>query len=81
VVTTRLAASGVEVAIQDNGRGMSDEQIENIFDPGFQKSGSRIASGNWSLFNARQIVFEHGGDIRISSTEGKGTTVWVTLPA
>jgi signal transduction histidine kinase len=81
VVTTRLATAGVEVAIQDNGRGMSPEQIENIFDPGFQKSGSRIASGNWSLFNARQIVFEHGGDIRISSTEGKGTTVWVTLPA
>ena len=52
-----------------------------IFDPGFQKSGSRIASGNWSLFNSRQIVFEHGGEIRISSMEGKGTTVWVTLPA
>jgi len=81
LVTTRRSEAGVEVAIQDDGRGMSAEQIENIFDPGFKQSGSRIASGNWSLFNSRQIVFEHGGDIRISSTEGKGTTVWVTLPA
>ena len=81
VVSTRLAGAAVEVAIEDNGRGMSPEQIENIFDPGFKTSGSRIASGNWSLFNSRQIVFEHGGDIRISSMEGKGTTVWVTLPA
>ena len=81
LVSTRLNGGGVEVAIEDNGRGMSDEQIENIFDPGFKTTGSRIASGNWSLFNSRQIVFEHGGDIRISSSEGKGTTVWVTLPA
>jgi two-component system, NtrC family, sensor kinase len=81
VVSTRLAGEGVEIAIKDNGRGMSPEQMENIFDPGFKISGSRIASGNWSLFNSRQIVFEHGGDIRISSSEGKGTTVWVTLPA
>jgi signal transduction histidine kinase len=81
LVKTRRAAAGVEIAIEDHGRGMSAEQIENIFDPGFKTSGSRIASGNWSLFNSRQIVFEHGGDIRISSMEGKGTTVWVTLPA
>jgi signal transduction histidine kinase len=67
--------------MEHNERGMSADQIENIFDPGFKIPGSRIASGNWSLFNSRQIVFEHGGDIRIASSEGKGTTVWVTLPA
>ena len=81
VVSTRLAGSAVEIAIADNGCGMSAEQIENIFDPGFKVvSGNRISSGNWSLFNSRQIIFEHGGDIRIDSVEGKGTTVWVTLP-
>ena len=81
VVSTRLAGAAVEIAIQDNGRGMSAEQVENIFDPGFKVvSGNRISSGNWSLFNSRQIIFEHGGDIRIHSTEGKGTTVWLTLP-
>ena len=60
---------------------MSDEEIENIFDPGFKKSGSRMAAGNWSLFNSRQIVFEHGGEIRIESELGKGTTVCVSLPS
>jgi signal transduction histidine kinase len=81
VVSTRVAGSAVEIAVRDNGRGMSAEQVENIFDPGFKVvSGNRISSGNWSLFNSRQIIFEHGGDIRIDSAEGKGTTVWVTLP-
>jgi signal transduction histidine kinase len=81
VVSTRVTGSAVEISIRDNGRGMSAEQVENIFDPGFKVvSGNRISSGNWSLFNSRQIIFEHGGDIRIDSAEGKGTTVWVTLP-
>jgi signal transduction histidine kinase len=80
VISTALADSQVRVKIQDNGRGMSAEELDNIFDPAFRVSESRVASGNWSLFNIRQIVFEHGGDIHIESTEGKGTTVSVTIP-
>jgi two-component system, NtrC family, sensor kinase len=59
---------------------MSPEEIESIFDPGFKVYGTRVSSGNWSLFNSRQIIFEHGGDISIDSAVGKGTTVCVTLP-
>ena len=80
VVSTRLTDSFVEVRIQDNGKGMSPDEVENIFDPGFRVSEARVSSGNWSLFNIRQIVFEHGGDIRIDSAEGRGTTVAVTIP-
>jgi signal transduction histidine kinase len=80
VVSTRLADSLVHVRIQDDGRGMSPEEVENIFDPGFRVSEARVSSGNWSLFNIRQIVFEHGGDIQIDSAEGRGTTVCVLIP-
>ncbi len=80
VISTHRVGERVEIAVEDNGRGMSDEEIENIFDPGFKKSGTRMAAGNWSLFNSRQIVFEHGGEIRIESKVGKGTTVCVSLP-
>jgi len=79
-ISTRLADSSVLVTIRDNGRGMRPEEVENIFDPGFRVSEARVSSGNWSLFNVRQIVFEHGGDIQIESAEGRGTTVCVSIP-
>ncbi|MFB3827034.1 MAG: sensor histidine kinase [Bryobacteraceae bacterium] len=79
-VSTRLEDSTVQVTIRDNGRGMAAGEVENIFDPGFRVSDDRVSSGNWSLFNVRQIIFEHGGDIQIESAEGKGTTVCVTIP-
>jgi signal transduction histidine kinase len=80
VVTSEKIDSTVQVRIQDNGRGMEPEELENIFDPGFKVTAGRVSTGNWSLFSSRQIVFEHGGDIHISSTPNEGTTVSVILP-
>jgi signal transduction histidine kinase len=80
VVSTRRSVALIEITIRDTGCGMSPEEIESIFDPGFKVYGTRVSSGNWSLFNSRQIIFEHGGDISIDSAVGKGTTVCVTLP-
>ncbi len=80
LVTSRQNLDEVEIAIEDDGKGISQEERENIFDPGFRVSGGRVATGNWSMFNSRQIVREHGGDIRIASSEGQGTRVTVTLP-
>ena len=79
-IVSRSVDSNVEVSIRDNGRGMPASELDNIFDPAFKVDGQRVRSGNWSLFNSRQIVFEHGGDIQISSALGKGTKVTVTLP-
>lgn len=80
VISTEQKNSQVEVRIRDNGRGMSSEELETIFAPGFKVSEGRVSTGNWSLFSSRQIIYEHGGEIRIDSAEGKGTTVSVTLP-
>lgn len=79
-VASRRRDTGIEVTIEDNGRGMAPEELENIFDPAFKVSEGRVSSGNWSLFSSRQVIFEHGGDIRIRSAVGEGTTVSVTLP-
>jgi signal transduction histidine kinase len=79
-VSTRRVNSHVEIRIEDNGRGMPPEEVEGMFDPTFKVSGERVRSSNWSLFNSRQIVFEHGGDIHAYSVVGKGTTISITLP-
>ena len=80
LVSTQQVDSMVRVSIQDNGRGMEESELETIFDPGFKVKAGRVSTGNWSLFSSRQIVFEHGGEIQISSEPGKGTTVDVLLP-
>jgi two-component system NtrC family sensor kinase len=80
VLTTRQIHSQVEVTVEDNGKGMSAQELANIFDPAFKVKGDRVSTGNWGLFSSRQIVREHGGDIEIQSTLGQGTKVLVTLP-
>jgi signal transduction histidine kinase/pSer/pThr/pTyr-binding forkhead associated (FHA) protein len=80
VLTSRQIHSQVEVTVEDNGKGMSAQELANIFDPAFKVKGDRVSTGNWGLFSSRQIVREHGGDIEIQSTPGQGTKVLVTLP-
>jgi signal transduction histidine kinase len=80
LVSTERVDAMVRVKIQDNGRGMDESELETIFDPGFKVTAGRVSTGNWSLFSSRQIIFEHGGEIQISSVPGKGTTVDVLLP-
>jgi two-component system, NtrC family, sensor kinase len=75
--------SDAEIAIRvcDNGRGIPAERLPSLFEPTFAVKGGRVASANWGLFSSRSIILEHDGQIKIESTEGKGTTVTVTLPA
>lgn len=79
-VRTRQKQEGIEVSISDNGRGIEKDRLHNIFEPGFHETAGRMASGNWSMFNARQIVREQGGEIGIDSQLGAGTTVTISLP-
>jgi signal transduction histidine kinase len=79
-IQTRGEKGEVSVTIQDNGRGMKPEAVETLFDPSFKVDGGRVSSGNWSLFNSRQIIYEHGGDISVRTAEGQGTEIQVTLP-
>jgi signal transduction histidine kinase len=80
LVSTQKVDSMARIRFEDNGCGMDGLELETIFDPGFRVTAGRVSTGNWSLFSARQIVFEHGGEIQITSEPGKGTTVDVLLP-
>ena len=72
VVTSRQRGTDLQVEFTDNGRGLNQQEIDTIFDPGFKVSQGRVATGNWSMFSSRQIVREHGGEIHIESERGKG---------
>jgi signal transduction histidine kinase len=77
-VWCREAGANLEVGVQDNGCGMSPDQVQSAFEPFFTtKKGTGTGLG---LFITRQAVEAHGGTIRIESDPGKGTLISVSLP-
>jgi PAS domain S-box-containing protein len=65
--------------VSDTGHGIAPETIPKIFDPYFTTKAQGKGTG-LGLSVVFGIVKEHGGDIRVHSTVGKGTTVKVYLP-
>jgi PAS domain S-box-containing protein len=79
-VTTRVVGGNIEVAIADNGCGIAAENVEKIFDPFFTTKEIGRGTGQ-GLAIARAIIFDkHGGDIRVNSERGVGTTFTIVLP-
>ncbi len=72
-------ASGqlVRVTVIDNGCGVPSELLEKIFTPFFTTKAHGTGLG---LAICRQIVHEHGGEISVASTVGKGSTFIIELP-
>ncbi len=70
--------NAIEIEIRDDGRGMSKEQISNIFKPFYTTKEGGTGLG---LFISYLIVARHGGAIMVESFEGKGTSFRIYLPA
>ncbi len=67
----------VLVSFIDTGSGMSAENLGHIFEPYFTTKPSGTGLG---LLIVRRIVREHGGELSIESSEGKGLTLTIRLP-
>lgn len=80
-ISIRTSATNDNVLIQvsDSGVGLSPEQIQGIFDPGFTKTGSRVRAG-LGMFTSYNIVQKHNGQIKVESALGEGSTFTITLP-
>ena len=64
--------------VEDTGCGIPEKDIEHIFDR-FVVTGGNAGAG-LGLSICRELMTHMGGTIKLKSTEGKGTTVWITLP-
>jgi two-component system sensor histidine kinase HydH len=78
-ITVMLRAQGsmAVVEVTDNGRGMTAEDLPNIFRPFYIPNSENTGLG---LSLARRIVEGHHGRIDVTSTVGSGTTFTVVLP-
>lgn len=79
-VATRFAVDeGIaDIIIADNGPGIEQENIEEIFEP--FKSGKGQSGTGLGLSVARKIVREHHGRIVVDSRPGEGTSFRIRLP-
>jgi signal transduction histidine kinase len=69
------------LTISDHGVGIAPEDIERIFERYEQATTSRAHAGlGLGLYIVRQIVEAHGGQIRVESQRGAGSTFIVELP-
>ncbi|MDX1764327.1 MAG: ATP-binding protein [bacterium] len=66
----------IAVDIADQGKGMTSEEVERIFDPFFSTKATGVGLG---LAVCHRIVEEHGGKIDVESHVGSGTTFRVSL--
>ena len=77
-----VEADQVKIAITDQGIGMSAEQAEKAFEKFFRGDSSNTATGGLGigLTITKNIMDAHGGDIRICSQPGAGSTITLTFP-
>lgn len=77
-VKTWYVDTAVNVAIADDGGGISTDMMNRIFTPFFttKENGSGLG-----LTFAHRIIKDHGGNVSVTSSKGKGATFHVSFPA
>ena len=76
-IKTKKNNGGVEISISDEGRGMSNEELKDIFEPFYT---TREKGTGLGLAISYKIVQAHNGDIWAVSEPGKGTTFIIQIP-
>ena len=68
----QIEGKGFSIIVRDNGKGISEDELDKVFIPFYttRENGSGIG-----LSLCKQLIRKQNGDIRIKSTQGKGTSV------
>ncbi|MEM9077103.1 MAG: hybrid sensor histidine kinase/response regulator [Bacteroidota bacterium] len=82
-INSRLLEESVVLEVQDNGNGISKEDIRKILNPNehFSKLGTEKEPGTGlGLVLCQSFVHKNGGTLKIKSEEGKGSTFYFDIP-
>jgi signal transduction histidine kinase len=77
IVTTRLEEGKIFASVRDSGCGISEDNLEKVFEPHFSTKSHGHGLG---LSNCKRIVENHHGQISVSSKAGEYTEFQITLP-
>lgn len=83
ITLTQVNNSMLSIAVQDNGEGISNDDLKQIFNP-FKRSQEQTQTQKkgvgLGLAIAQKIVHQHDGTIHVSSSPGAGAIFTITLP-
>lgn len=81
-IGAEVKGATVEVRVQDSGRGIGEEEMENLFDPYRRKGneGQELSGLGIGLALSKMIVESHGGKISVESQKDKGSIFRFTVP-
>ena len=79
-VEAQRARYEVRCSVSDTGAGMTEDQLERVFDPFWQADRRSRTGFGLGLKISKCIVEAHGGTMRVSSALGAGSTFSFTLP-
>ncbi|MBL0215242.1 MAG: HAMP domain-containing protein [Myxococcales bacterium] len=78
ILRTRPDGDRVIIEVEDSGVGIPSDVLPRLFDPFFS---TKDGGNGLGLALTQQIVRDHGGDVEVASTVGRGTTFTVRVPA
>lgn len=78
-LTWAVESAHVEIMVVDNGNGIRESDLENMFKPYFTTKKQSGGTG-LGLIITRNIVEAHGGAVRLANNPGGGVTAQVILP-
>jgi PAS domain S-box-containing protein len=76
-VVTSCSDTHLEISFEDNGAGISVEDMAHITEPYFTRKKNGTGLG---LFIVQRILHEHGGHLELLSEPGRGATARILLP-
>jgi signal transduction histidine kinase len=76
-VSSRDEGSNAVITLEDNGSGMDAEALGKLFEPYFT---SKPNGNGLGLANTQNIIFNHKGNINVSSQPGQGSIFVITIP-
>jgi signal transduction histidine kinase/Tfp pilus assembly protein PilF len=77
-LSTRMLRDKVEIKVADNGNGISQKILDKIFQPFFTTKPTGQGTG-LGLSLSYDIVKAHGGELKVETKEGEGTTFTIEL--
>ncbi|HVS97783.1 MAG TPA: HAMP domain-containing sensor histidine kinase, partial [Puia sp.] len=81
-VRLSVASKEIRISVEDKGRGIGEEEWENIFQPFYRtEDGHAVPGFGLGLSLARRILQLHKGSVTVDSVVGKGSVFYIRLPA
>ncbi|MEX5746870.1 ATP-binding protein [Massilia sp. X63] len=80
-VSVQYAGDTVSIHVRDEGKGIAPSDLERIFEPYERGARNGEPKGlGLGLYISRQLAISHGGELRVTSKPGEGSTFTLVLP-